>query len=104
MSIITVSATPEKIRVTHYDVTKCVRFKDPHTKARRSVRQVAIRWAELTGSSEALASAAWRRCAFGPMPAPSRLTEADWADVLQSIDSEIGALVNDPNSRFYIYG
>ena len=71
---------------------------------RRTARRVAIRWAEITGTSEACASAAWRNLGLGRLPAPSKISESDWEDILQSLDTEISELVNNPESRFYIYG
>ena len=105
-----VSATHKMIYVrdTVTGVTKGVSFLGTRMAGdlgcRRTTRQVAIRWAELTGSSEACASAAWRRLGLGRMPAPSKISEMDWEDILQSLDAEISDLVNDPESRFYIYG
>ena len=53
---------------------------------------------------EECASAAWRRLGLGRMPAPSKMSEMDWEDILQSLAAEISELVNDPESQFYIYG
>ena len=105
-----VSATDKMIYVrdTVTGAAKGVSFRGTRMAGdlgcRRTTRQVAIRWAELTGTSEACASAAWRRLELGRMPAPSKISESDWEDILQSLDAEISDLVNDPESRFYIYG
>ena len=105
-----VSATDRMIYVrdTVTGVTKGVSFRGTRMAGdlgcKRTTRQVAIRWAELTGTSEACASAAWRRLELGRMPAPSKISESDWEDILQSLDAEISELVNDPESRFYIDG
>ena len=105
-----VSATDKMIYVrdAYTGVTKGVSFLGTRMAGdlgcRRTARQVAIRWAGMTGTSEACASAAWRRLELGRMPAPSKISESDWEDILQSLDAEISELVNDPESRFYIYG
>ena len=105
-----VSATDKMIYVRDTDTgaTKGVSFLGTRLAGdlgcRRTPRQVAIRWAGMTGTSEACASAAWRRLGLGRMPAPSKVSERDWEDILQSLDAEISDLVNDPESRFYIYG
>ena len=105
-----VSATDKLIYVrdTETDTTKGVSFRGTRMAGdlgcKRTTRQVAIRWAELTGTSEACASAAWRRLELGRLPAPSQISEGDWEDFLQSLDAEISELVNNPESRFYIYG
>ena len=105
-----VSATDKMIHVrdTYTDTSRGVYFRGTRMAGdlgfRRTTRQVAIRWAVITGSSEACASAAWRRLELGRMPAPSKISESDWEDILQSLDAEISDLVNDPESRFYIYG
>ena len=105
-----VSATDKMIYVRDTDTgcTRGVSFRGTRMACdegcRRTARQVAIRWAELTGTSEACASAAWRKLGLGRLPAPSKISESDWEDILQSLDAEISELVNDPESRFYIYG
>ena len=105
-----VSATDKMIHVrdTETNTTKGVAFRGTRMAGdlgcRRTTRQVAIRWAELTGTSEACASAAWRRLELGRLPAPSKISESDWEDILQALDAEIADLVNDPESQFYIYG
>ena len=105
-----VSATDKMIYVRDTDtgVTKGVSFLGTRIAGdlgcRRTTRQVAIRWAEMTGTSEACASAAWRRLELGRLPAPSKISESDWEDILESLDAEISELVNDQDSQFYIYG
>ena len=105
-----VSATDKMIYVrdTETGTTKGVTFRGTRMAGdlgcKRTTRQVAMRWAVLTGTSEACASAAWRRLELGRMPAPSQISEMDWEDILQSLDAEISELVNDPESQFYIYG
>ena len=105
-----VSATEKMIYVrdTETGTTKGVSFLGTRIAGdlgyRRTTRQVAIRWAEMTGTSEACASAAWRRLELGRLPAPSKISESDWEDILQPLDTEISELVNNPESRFYIYG
>ena len=105
-----VSATNKMIYVRDTDtgVTKGVSFLGTRIAGdlgcRRTTRQVAIRWAEITGTSEACASAAWRRLELGRLPAPSKISESEWEDILESLDAEISGLVNDPDSKFYIYG
>ena len=105
-----VSATDNMIyaRDTVTDTTKGVRFLGTRMAGdlgrRRTTRQVAIRWAEITGTSEACASAAWRRLELGRLPSPSKISESDWEDILESLDAEISELVNNPESRFHIYG
>ena len=105
-----VSATDKMIYVrdTATNTTKSVAFRGTRMAGdlgcRRTTRQVAIRWAELTGTSEECARAAWRKLELGRLPAPSKISESDWEDILQSLDAEISELVNDPESRFYIYG
>ena len=105
-----VSATDKMIYVrdTETGTTKGVSFLGTRMAGdlgcRRTTRQVAIRWAGMTGTSEGCASAAWRRLGLGRMPAPSKISEMDWEDILQSLDTEISELVNDPESQFYIYG
>ena len=105
-----VSATNKMIYVRDTDtgVTKGVSFLGTRMAGdlgcRRTTRQVAIRWAEMTGTSEACASAAWRRLELGRLPAPSKISESDWEDILESLDAEISELVNDQDSQFYIYG
>ena len=105
-----VSATDKMIYVRDTDtgVTKGVSFLGTRIAGdlgcRRTTRQVAIRWAVMTGTSEACASAAWRRLGLGRLPAPSKISESDWEDILESLDAEISELVNDPDSKFYIYG
>ena len=105
-----VSATDKMIYVRNTDtgVTKGVRFLGTRMAGdlgrKRTTRQVAIRWAGMTGTSEECASAAWRRLGLGRMPAPSKISESDWEDILQSLDAEISELVNNPESRFHIYG
>lgn len=105
-----VSATDKMIYVrdTVTDTTKGVRFLGTRWAGdlgcRRTTRQVAIRWAEMTGTSEKCASAAWRKLGLGRLPAPSQISESDWEDILQSLDAEISELVNNPESRFHIYG
>ena len=97
-----VSATDKMIYVrdAYTGVTKGVSFRGTRMACdegcRRTARQVAIRWAELTGTSEACASAAWRKLGLGRLPAPSKISESDWEDILQSLDAEISELVNDP--------
>ena len=91
----TVSVCPDRIIVTHKQTwdSKTVRFNGTRQAGdlgcKRTVRQVAIRWAVITGTSEACASLAWRRCEFGRMPAPAKLTESEWVDII---------------TKFYIYG
>ena len=103
-----VSATDHSIIVSQDGRSKTVQFNgtrlagDNGTK--RSVYRVAMRWATLTGTSEACANAAWRKLQLGRLPAPSRLCEDDWSDILSALDSEIADMVNDPSSKFYIYG
>ena len=105
-----VSATDKMIYVrdTVTGTTKGVRFLGTRMAGdlgrRRTTRQVAIRWADMTGTSEACASAAWRRLGLGRLPAPSKISESDWEDILMSLDAEISELVNNPESRFHIYG
>ena len=103
-----VAANPDKITVSHYGQTKTVRFIGTRLGGdggvRRSVRQVAILWATFTGSSEALAEAAWRHLAPGVLPAPSKLSEGEWRDLLTGLDAHISELVNDSHGRFYLYG
>ena len=105
-----VSATDKMIYVrdTVTGTTKGVSFLGTRIAGdlgcRRTTRQVAIRWAGMTGPSEECASAAWRRLELGRLPAPSQISEMDWEDILQSLDSEISELVNNPESQFYIYG
>ena len=105
-----VSATDEMIYVrdTETGTTKGVRFLGTRMAGdlgrKRTTRQVAIRWAEITGTSEECASAAWCRLGLGRLPAPSKISERGWEDILESLDAEISALVNDPDSKFYIYG
>ena len=105
-----VSATDKMIYVrdTVTDTTKGVSFLGTRMAGdlgrRRTTRQVAIRWAVMTGTSEGCASAAWRRLELGRLPAPSKISASDWEDILQSLDAEISELVNNPESRFYIYG
>ena len=105
-----VSATDKMIYVKESDTGKTRGITFMGTRqgcdegTRRTARRVAIRWAEMTGTSEACASAAWRRLGLGRMPAPSEISESDWEDILQSLDAEISELVNDPESRFHIYG
>jgi len=105
-----VSATNKMIYVRDTDagVTKGVSFLGTRLAGdlgcRRTTRQVAIRWAVMTGTSEACASAAWRRLELGRLPAPSKISEEDWEGILQALDAEISVMVNDPESRFYIYG
>ena len=105
-----VSATDKMIYVrdTATNTTKGVAFRGTRMAGdlgcKRTTRQVAMRWAVLTGTSEACASAAWRRLELGRMPAPSKISESDWEDILISLDAEISDLVNDPESRFHIYG
>ena len=105
-----VSATDKMIYVRDADTgrTRSVSFRGTRMAGdlgcRRTARQVAIRWAVMTGTSEECASAAWRRLGLGRMPAPSKISESDWEDILQSLDAEISELVNNPESRFYIYG
>lgn len=105
-----VSATDKMIHVrdAYTGVTKGVSFLGTRMAGdlgcRRTARQVAIRWAVMIGTSEACASAAWRRLELGRMPAPSKISESDWEDILISLDAEISELVNNPESRFYIYG
>ena len=105
-----VSATDKMIYVRDTDtgVTKGVSFLGTRIAGdlgrRRTTRQVAIRWAEITGTSEACASAAWRRLGLGRLPSPSKISESDWEDILESLDAEISELVNNPDSKFYIYG
>ena len=71
---------------------------------KRSAYQVALRWASMTGTSDACASAAWRSLGLGRLPAPSKLSEEDWADILEGLDAAISDLVNNPQSKFYIHG
>ena len=110
MGRLVVSATDKKISVKESDtvVTRVVTFAGTRMGCdegtRRTARRVAIRWAEITGTSEACASAAWRRLGLGRLPAPSKISESDWEDILQSLDAEISELVNNPDSKFYIYG
>ena len=105
-----VSATDKMIYVrdTETGTTKGVSFLGTRRAGdlgrRRTTRQVAIRWAGMTGTSEKCASAAWRRLELGRMPAPPQISEMEWEDILQSLDSEIPELVNNPESRFHIYG
>ena len=105
-----VSATNKMIYVrdTETGTTKGVSFLGTRRAGdlgrRRTTRQVAIRWAGMTGTSEECASAAWRRLELGRLPAPSKISEGDWEDILQSLDTEISELVNNPESQFYIYG
>ena len=103
-----VATNPDKITVSHYGQTKTVRFIGTRLggdgSVRRSVRRVAIQWAMLTGSSAALAVAAWRKLAPGKLPAPSKLSEEEWRDLLTGLDAYIAELVNDSRSRFYLYG
>ena len=105
-----VSATDKMIYVrdTVTDTTKGVAFRGTRMAGdlgcKRTTRQVAIRWAVMTGTSEACASAAWRRLELGRLPAPSKISESDWEDILISLDAEISELVNNPESRFHIYG
>ena len=105
-----VSATDKMIYVRDTDTgrTRGVCFRGTRMAGdlgcRRTARQVAIRWAELTGTSEECASAAWRKLELGRLPAPSKISESDWEDILQSLDAEISELVNNPESRFHIYG
>ena len=105
-----VSATNKMIYVrdTETGTTKGVSFLGTRMAGdlgrRRTTRQVAIRWAEITGTSEECASAAWRRLELGRLPAPSKISESGWEDILESLDAEISELVNDPDSKFYIYG
>jgi hypothetical protein len=71
----------------------------------RTTCQVAIRWAELTGTRKECARAAWRRAALTGVPRrPSCVNEDEWADILTGLDAAIAELVNDPSSKFYIYG
>ena len=105
-----VSATDKMIYVrdTETGVTKGVSFLGTRMAGdlgrKRTTRQVAIRWAVITGTSEACASAAWRRLELGRLPAPSKISGSDWEDILTSLDAEISELVNNPESQFYIYG
>ena len=105
-----VSATEKMIYVrdTETGTTKGVSFRGTRMAGdlgcKRTARQVAIRWAEMTGTSEACASAAWRRLELGRLPAPSKISESDWEDILESLDAEISELVNDQDSKFYIFG
>lgn len=105
-----VSATDKMIHVRDTDtgVTKGVSFLGTRMAGdlgcRRTTRQVAIRWAGMTGTSEACASAAWRNLGLGRLPAPSKISESDWEDILESLDAEISELVNSPDSKFYIFG
>ena len=105
-----VSATEKMIYVrdTETGTTKSVSFLGTRIAGdlgcKRTTRQVAMRWAVLTGTSEACASAAWRKLGLGRLPAPSKISESDWEDILQALDAEIADLVNDPESQFYIYG
>ena len=105
-----VSATDKMIYVRDTDTgaTKGVSFLGTRMAGdlgcRRTTRQVAIRWAGMTGTSEECASAAWRKLGLGRLPAPSQISESDWEDILQSLDAEISELVNNPESRFHIYG
>ena len=105
-----VSATDKMIYVrdTETGTTKGVSFLGTRIAGdlgcRRTTRQVAIRWAGITGTSEACASAAWRRLELGRMPSPSKISEGDWEDILQSLDAEISELVNNSESQFYIFG
>lgn len=73
----------------------------------RSVFRVCIRWAEMTGTSEACAAYAWRTLGFerGKPRKPARqLTEYEWSEILFSLDQRISELVNNHKSKFYIYG
>ena len=105
-----VSATDKMIYVrdTETGTTKGVSFLGTRMAGdlgrRRTTRQVALRWANMTGTSEACAAAAWRRLELGRLPAPSKISESDWADILESLDAEISELVNDQDSKFYIFG
>ena len=105
-----VSATDKMIHVrdTYTDKPRGVCFRGTRRAGdlgcRRTVRQVAIRWAVMTGTSEECASAAWRKLGLGRLPAPSQISESDWEDILISLDAEISELVNNPESQFYIYG
>ena len=106
--LISVSAMPDRIRVTMDGAAKTVSFEGTRmggdVGSRRTVRQVAIRWAELTGTSYDCAAHAWRRLGLGRFQAPSKLGEVEWVEILAALDAEIAELVNDPSSRFYIYG
>ena len=110
MGRLNVSATDKMIYVRESDTgkTRVVAFMGTRMGCdegiRRTARRVAIRWAEMTGTSEACASAAWRRLELGRLPAPSKISESDWEDILESLDAEISELVNNPESQFYIYG
>ena len=105
-----VSATDKMIYVrdAYTGSTRGVSFRGTRMAGdlgcRRTARQVAIRWAVMTGTSEECASAAWRKLELGRLPAPSKISESDWEDILQSLDAEISDLVNNPESRFHIYG
>ena len=103
-----VAANPDKITVSHYGQTKTLRFIGTRLGGdegrRRSTREVAIQWAMFTGSSAALAVAAWRKLAPGRLPTPSKLSEEEWRDLLTGLDAHISELVNDSHGRFYIHG
>ena len=103
-----VAVNPDKITVSHYGQTKTLRFIGTRLGGdegrRRSTREVAIQWAMLTGASTALAVAAWRKLAPGRLPAPSKLSEEEWGDLLTGLYAHIAELVNDSRSRFHIYG
>jgi hypothetical protein len=71
----------------------------------RTTCQVATRWAEMTGTREECARAAWRWASFVGVPRqPEQVSEDVWADLLTELDAAISVLVNDPSSKFYIYG
>lgn len=103
-----VQVTDKSIRVTHYGATKTVSFAGTRmgmdAGVRRSAYRVAMRWASMTGTSDACASAAWRSLGLGRLPAPSKLSEEDWLDILEGLDAAISDLVNSPQSKFYIHG
>lgn len=106
--MVQVSVTQELIRVSAYGEVKHVRFVGTRMGAdfgkRRTTCQLAVRWATLTGSSEDLARAAWRKAGIGAPRYPSKITEPQWEELLGRLDAEISDLVNNPSSKFYIYG
>jgi hypothetical protein len=59
----------------------------------------------MTGTREDCARAAWRKAPLTGIPQhPAQVSEDEWDDILTALDTAIAELVNDPSSKFYIYG
>jgi hypothetical protein len=106
--MISVSVTNDMITVfdPRDSRSRTVRFTGTRLAGHhRTTCQVAIRWAELTGTQEDCARAAWRKASLTGVPRrPAQVSENEWADILIALSAAIAELVNDPSSRFYIFG